>query len=101
MDMSTITAALVDDLGALQADIARLTKRADAIKNSLKDAGAGRYEGVLYDASVSVADRETVAWKELVAHLEGLYGFEVKSNTLTKFTKTSEVATVRVVGRVA
>lgn len=47
----------VDKLGALNAQIALLSKQADAIKSDLKSIGAGEYMGKSFRAVVS--ERET------------------------------------------
>lgn len=43
---------MVDDLGRILAKIADLTVEADAIKDALRDAGPGSYEGKAYRATV-------------------------------------------------
>ena len=59
----------VDTLGSLLAQIADLTAKADAIKDSLKDsatAGAGNvFEGTLFKATVVEANRKVTDWKAI------------------------------------
>ena len=43
----------VDQLGSLNAQIAALSKQADAIKSQLRKSGAGEYRGSLFRAVVS------------------------------------------------
>lgn len=43
----------IDKLGALNAEIARLSKEADGIKSMLKDLGKGEYTGKTFKAVVS------------------------------------------------
>lgn len=45
--------AIVDDLGAIRANIANLERQKKALEESLKLAGPGGYDGELYRASVS------------------------------------------------
>ena len=59
----------VDTLGALLAQIADLTKQADAIKDELKDvATAGdikAFEGNLFKATIVEANRKVTDWKAI------------------------------------
>lgn len=43
---------MIDDLGILLAQIANLNRKADAIKDALRTAGPGSYEGRLFRATV-------------------------------------------------
>lgn len=72
--MSTITlspslAAYIDEAGALDAEIKRLTKQLDAIKATIKAHGAGDFGGFVFNAKVieaapvSRTDWETIARK--------------------------------------
>ena len=67
MNANDIALTQVDELGMLLAQIADLTKRADAIKDSLKDAataGAGNvFEGNLFKATIVEANRRVTDWK--------------------------------------
>lgn len=66
MNANDISLTKVDELGMLLAQIADLTKRADAIKDSLKDAataGAGKvFEGNLFKATVIESNRRVTDW---------------------------------------
>ena len=59
----------IDTLGQLLAQIADLTKQADAIKDSIKDAatsgGATVVEGNLFKATVVEANRKVTDWKAI------------------------------------
>ena len=59
----------IDTLGTLLAQIAELTAKADAIKDSIKDAatagGAKVVEGNLFKATVVEANRKTTDWKAI------------------------------------
>ena len=62
----------IDTLGTLLAQIADLTKQADAIKDELKDSatapnGSKVFEGDMFKATVVEANRKTTDWLALVA----------------------------------
>lgn len=69
MNPNDISLTQVDELGMLLAQIADLTKRAEAIKDSLKDAataGAGNvFEGNLFKATVVEQNRRVTDWKTI------------------------------------
>lgn len=69
MNANDISLTQVDELGLLLAQIAELTAKADAIKDSIKDAatagGAKVVEGNLYKATVVEANRKTTDWKAI------------------------------------
>ena len=87
----------VDRLGLLLAQIADLTKEADAIKYEIKEAatagGPSFYEGNLYRATVVASNRQTVDYKALIAALG------VSDEQLQSFTKTTAVFAVKTVSR--
>ena len=68
-DIANITAASVDELGVLLAQIADLEKKATAIKNAIKDSasagGAKSIEGNLFKATVVEANRKVTDWKAI------------------------------------
>ena len=91
------TDALIDELGALNAEIADLQAEAKAMKIALQDRivpGMAR-EGDLYRASHSVAERDTVDWKAVAGKLKP------SRQLVAAHTKRTEVHTIRVVGRSA
>ena len=51
---------VIDDLGALRAQIAELTAKEKAIKDSLADLKAGAYEGDVFRLTISDSVRETL-----------------------------------------
>jgi hypothetical protein len=67
MNANDISLTQVDNLGMLLAQIAELTAKADAIKDSLKDAatagGPSVIEGNLFKATVIEANRKVTDWK--------------------------------------
>jgi hypothetical protein len=88
----------VDTLGALLAQIADLTKQADAIKDGFKDSatapnGSKVFEGDMFKATVIEANRATVNYKKLLADLG------VTDDTVAQYTSTSAVFSVKVTSR--
>ena len=85
----------VDTLGALLAQIADLTKQADAIKDAIKDAasagGPKVVEGALFKATYSESNRSTFDKDAFIA----VHGAEAYK----QFTKTSAVFSVKVTSR--
>ena len=69
MNANDISLTQVDTLGFLLAQIAELTAKADAIKDSIKDSatagGAKVIEGNLYKATVVEANRKVTDWKAI------------------------------------
>jgi hypothetical protein len=94
-DIANITAASVDELGVLLAQIADLTKQADAIKDAIKDSasngGAKSVEGSLFKATYSESDR-CVFDKDAFIKAFGAEAY-------AKFTKTTAVFSVKVTSR--
>lgn len=82
---------LVDQLGYLSAEIANLELRQKQLEDELKAIGAGAYEGALFRATVSVADRKTLDMKAVRKKLSKQF--------IAAHTKTKEVMSVHVVAR--
>ena len=96
--MTTITITHdVDTLGALLAQIAGLTKQADAIKDGIKDSasagGAKVVEGDLFKATYIETNRSTVDYKTLCADLG------ITADQIAKYSKTSAVFSVKVTSK--
>ena len=95
MKNENITAASVDTLGALLAQIADLTKQADLIKDAIKDsASAGGdkvVEGSLFKATYTETNR-CVFDKDAFIKVHG-------AESYAKFTKTTAVFSVKVTSR--
>ena len=76
----------VDQLGTINAAIAKLQDQADAIKDSIKASGIGTYDGELFQVKVSIYEqtKRDAAFKtridEYVAGLDPRY---VKNHTFT------------------
>ena len=95
--MNTITTSQVDELGALLAQIADLTKRADSIKDQFKDnasaGGAKAVEGDLFKATYVEANRTNVDYKALCADLG------ITADQIAKYSKTAAVFSVKVTSK--
>ena len=96
--MTTITLTHdVDTLGALLAQIAELTKKADAIKDAIKDdASAGGdkvVDGDLFRATYIESNRSTVDSKALFAELGAT------AEQIARHTKVTAVYSVKVTSR--
>jgi hypothetical protein len=94
--MTTVTTTnQVDELGTLLAQIATLTKRADAIKDGIKDsASAGGdkvVEGELFKATYIESNRSTFDKDAFIK--------EFGAESYAKYTKTSAVFSVKVTSR--
>lgn len=85
----------IDTLGALLAQIADLTKQADAIKDAIKDAanagGPKVVEGALFKATYTETNRATFD-KDAFIKVHGAEAYK-------QFTKTSAIFTVKVTSR--
>ncbi len=95
--MQAITTSQVDTLGQLLAQIAELTKQADAIKDQFKDnasaGGAKSVEGDLFKATYIESNRSTVDYKALCADLG------ITAEQIAKYSKTAAVFSVKVTSR--
>jgi len=87
----------VDALGRILAQIAELTKQADAIKDAIKDsASAGGdkvIEGDLFKATYIESNRSVVDNKALYA------AFGITAEQVAQYTKTTAVFSVKVTSR--
>jgi len=93
-DLQTST---IDTLGALLAQIADLTKRAEVIKDGIKDVaslgGAKVVEGAMFKATYSESNRSVVDNKALLAELGAT------AEQIARHTKTTAVFSVKVTSR--
>jgi len=89
--MATFYGTLVDELGALKAQIAELTAREKEITNLLKAANEAAIDGELFRVTISDSERETLDTKALRRdHPE----------IAAEYVKTTHVTTVRCGARV-
>jgi hypothetical protein len=97
MNANDIALTQVDELGLLLAQIADLTKKADAIKDTIKDAatsgGDKVVEGNLFKATVVEANRKVVDYSSLIAELG------CTDEQLARFTKITAVFSVKTTAR--
>jgi hypothetical protein len=85
---------LVDNLGSLLAQIAELTKQADAIKDAFKDqatlpSGSKVFEGALFKATVVEQNRSIVDWKAIAKV------YNIPDEVIIDNTKVTAVFSVR------
>jgi hypothetical protein len=93
--MTTVTilnGSSVDKLGVLLAQIADLTKQADAIKDQIKDGGVS-VEGALFKAAYTECNRTVVDNKALLAELGAT------ADQIARHTKVTAVFSVKVSSR--
>jgi hypothetical protein len=87
----------IDELGMLQAQIAELTKRAEEIKDAIKDdaslSGAKSFEGTLFKATYVETNRSTVDWKGIASVLS------IPAELIAEHTKTAAVYSVKVTAK--
>ena len=87
----------IDELGMLLAQIAELTKRADAIKDSIKDTatagGPSAYDGTMFKATVVEANRRTTDWKAIAKQ------FNIPEQAIIDNTSVTAVFSVKVTAR--
>lgn len=87
----SILSAVVDKLGALNAQIAILEKQAEQYKSQLKDSGESVIEGKLFRAAISRTQREVFSAKLAKGFLS--------SAEIAECTSTAEAVVVRVGSR--
>jgi dihydropteroate synthase len=91
------TPASADELGTLLAQIATLTKQADALKDAMKDiaskGGATVFEGALFKSTYVEADRAVTDWKKL-AKEQG-----ISADTIAAYTSTTAVFSIKTTSR--
>lgn len=86
------TAAIVDQIGLLKAQLAPQLAQLKKLEEALKASGPGVYTGTHYDATVSLSERETLDQAAVRAKLSPQF--------IRAHTKVTEVKTLRVVARV-
>ena len=99
MNPNDLQLNLADTLGLLLAEIATLTKRADTIKDIIKDDATSSskashvVEGNMFKATVVEANRNTVDYKKLCADRG------ITADELVAYTKVCAVFSVKVTAR--
>jgi hypothetical protein len=97
MKLNDISLTQVDTLGNLLAQIAELTKQADAIKDGIKDAASAGgdkvVEGNFFKATYIESNRSVVDNKALLAELGAT------AEQIARHTKTTAVFSVKVTSR--
>jgi len=97
MNANDISQTQVDTLGYLLSQIAELTKKADAIKDGIKDAASAGgdkvIEGNLFKATYIESNRSVVDTKALYAALG------ITADQIAQYTKTTAVFSVKVTSR--
>ena len=92
-------AASIDQLGFIQAQIAKLQAQAEEIKDNLKDAATASvdatnaFEGFVFKATVVQSDRTTVAYAKLVKDIG------VAPEIVARYATLSAVFTVKVTSK--
>jgi hypothetical protein len=91
------TISNIDTLGQLLAQIADLTKQADAIKDGIKDeasmSGQKAFEGDLFKAAYIETNRSTVDWKAIAKALN------IPADLIAQHTNTTAVFSVKVTSK--
>jgi len=91
------TPASADELGTLLAQIATLTKQADALKDAMKDVasngGPTVFEGALFKSSYVEANRSVTDWKKLAADLG------IPADKIAEYTSTTAVFSIKTTSR--
>ena len=97
MTTITTTPASADQLGTLLAQIAELTKQADAIKDAMKDVAskgeAKVFEGALFKSTYCEANRTVVDYKALIAEIG------VSASIIAQYTSTTAVFSIKTTSR--
>lgn len=87
----------VDELGMLLAQIATLTKRADEIKESMKDTatagGPSAFDGTMFKATVIEQNRRVTDWKAIAKQ------FNIPEQAIIDNTSVTAVFSVKVTAR--
>jgi len=93
----TLTPASADELGTLLAQIATLTKQADALKDAMKDIASSSdtkvFEGALFKCTYTEADRSVTDWKKLTKDLG------ISADKIAEYTSTTAVFSIKTTSR--
>ena len=86
---------LVDNLGTVKAQIAKLQKLETRLVNRLKDKGLGVYEGSLFQANVFSQGRTDVDWEAVAREVAMI----IPPRILLKHTKSTSIVVCKVTAR--
>lgn len=68
ISLSPSVSAIVDELGAIDAEIKRLTKQKEALAAQVKAEGIGRFSGAIYEGLVYASEgRISTDWEAIAA----------------------------------
>lgn len=77
--------ALVDEAGAIHAEVAKLTKQLDSLKLKIKAEGLGKHTGFIFEANVyEKAGSEKTNWEAVAKKLNPSYQLIAAHTTTTK-----------------
>jgi hypothetical protein len=97
MTTITTTPASADELGTLLAQIATLTKQADAIKDAMKDVAskgeAKVFEGALFKSTYCEANRTVIDYKKMIADIG------VADSIVAQYTSITAVFSIKTTAR--
>lgn len=97
MTTITTTPSSADELGTLLAQIASLTKQADAIKDAMKDIASTSetkcFEGALFKSTYCEANRTVVDYKKLISDIG------VSQSIIEKYTSITAVFSIKTTSR--
>jgi len=80
---------LVDRIGTLKAEVAAQMDELKALEAELKAAGPGRTQGDLFEATVTISERDTLDMKAVREHLSRQF---VQAHTVVTAVRTLKVA---------
>lgn len=86
-------AKIIDDLGALRAQIALLKEREETLVAELKALGPGAYDGTLFDACIYAQSRTTVDWRGVIKEAK------VPQKLVDRYATTAEAICLKVSAR--
>lgn len=85
--LSPSLAVITDEIGSIRAEIKRLKALDETLTAQLKDAGAGKYAGSIWSATVyEVKGRTSIDWQSIAMH------FEPSRQLITAHTTTGEAS---------
>lgn len=68
VSLSPSVAAIVDEVGAIDSEIKRLTKQKEALSAQIKAEGNGRFAGAIYEGLVYTSEgRVSIDWEAIAA----------------------------------